>query len=229
MNRLLLKEYTNGKKYLCKTTREDWETYLGSGNDVKSNPDLVLKKTTLLGEYETNEELREYGIYYSELWDVVNDPMFLNQTREEGQGGYTSYTEERNKKISDSLKGRERTQEHSNNISKSKSGMVTVRNITTNETCTVSLEEFENNPNLIGINKGMSWVQNTPNGHGNRGKWEGNGKHLLGREPANSKAIIAEGKEFSSIKKAEDFYNRSRGWIQRRLDDPTNDNFKYKE
>lgn len=228
MFRLLLKEYTNGKKYLCKSEKEDWKEYLGSGNSVK-NKDLVLKETTLLGEFETNQELKEMGIYYSDLWDVVNSNTFLNEIREEGQGGYTSYTEERNNKISQALTGKEKTKEHSENISKVKKGLVSYKNIITGETGTISKEAFELDDNLVGINSGGSWKQNITNGHGKRGQCGNSKTAAIGRTPGNAKKFIAEEKEFSSIKEAEVFYNRSRGWIVRRLNDPNNTNFIYKE
>lgn len=95
-HRLLLKEFVNQegetKLYLCKTVRKDWERYRGSGLDVTE--ELVLKGTTLLGEFETNEELAEVGLELSVLWEVENNDLFLNRCPESGQGGHTNYNEE---------------------------------------------------------------------------------------------------------------------------------------
>ena len=87
MIRLLLKTYTNGKKYLCKRESDDYLTYLGSGKNVTE--DLVLEKTDVLFETEDRDEFKKVGIYFSELFDVVNDPNFLNEKLEEGDGGDT--------------------------------------------------------------------------------------------------------------------------------------------
>ena len=92
MHYLMLKTHTiSGMKYLCKTSRRDPYTYAGSGKVWKKH----LKKygfyfnTVILAECLTTEELKQKGIYYSELWDVVNNCEFANLVQERGDGGPT--------------------------------------------------------------------------------------------------------------------------------------------
>lgn len=81
---------TTGLKYLCKTSgKTDPYVYKGSGirwlNHVKKyNPWII---TCIIGSYKTKEELRDAGIYYSNLYNVVNDQSWANLTEEKGDGG----------------------------------------------------------------------------------------------------------------------------------------------
>ena len=104
--------------YLCKTIKDDWENYLGSGNEINSS--LNLEKTELLGEYDSNEELRKAGIYYSDLWNIVESDLYFNQAREEGQGGNTGINHPtRGINISAALKNKSKSESHRLNLSKS--------------------------------------------------------------------------------------------------------------
>ena len=87
MIRLLLKTYDNHKKYLCKRESEDYLEYKGSGNNITS--DLKVIDTEVLLATEDRELFKEVGIYYSKLWNVVENPLFLNMKLEEGDGGDT--------------------------------------------------------------------------------------------------------------------------------------------
>ena len=59
-------------KYLGYTSQNPF-IYPGSGvywkNHLKIHSNDV--STEILGTYETKKELKEVGLYYSELWDVV--------------------------------------------------------------------------------------------------------------------------------------------------------------
>lgn len=84
-----------GLKYLGKTSQHDPFTYTGSGKRWKSH----IKKhgynveTTILLESENINEIKEWGIYYSKLWNIVNNANFANLKLEEGDGGDTSHCE----------------------------------------------------------------------------------------------------------------------------------------
>jgi len=77
-----------GLKYLGKTIRDPFK-YKGSGVRWSSH----LKKygnfvdTEILKECASNEEVKVWGIYYSNLWNIVNDPSWANLKVEEGDGG----------------------------------------------------------------------------------------------------------------------------------------------
>ena len=85
-----------GLKYLGKTISSDPYKYPGSGiywsrHLEEHGYDI---ETEILHECQTNEELRELGRYYSNLWDVVNAvdehgrKIWANLKPEEGDGGW---------------------------------------------------------------------------------------------------------------------------------------------
>lgn len=80
-----------GLKYLGKTTRDPF-VYKGSGkrwqNHIKKHGYDVT--TEILFETDDKKLLREKGLYYSELWNVVRNPEFANLVNESGDGGDTS-------------------------------------------------------------------------------------------------------------------------------------------
>ena len=85
---LLLKEHKiTGLKYLCyhNGTRENCFKYNGSGKYWTAH----LKKhgykisTIILETKDTKEELIEYGLKYSTLWDVVNSKNYANLINED--------------------------------------------------------------------------------------------------------------------------------------------------
>jgi hypothetical protein len=83
-----------GLKYLGKTTRDPY-TYVGSGriwrNHLKRHgTDLA---TDILLETENPEELSAKGLYYSNLWNIVENTAFANMRPENGDGGDTSNCE----------------------------------------------------------------------------------------------------------------------------------------
>ena len=108
-----------GLQYLGKTTAADPHLYTGSGKYWK----LHLKKhgkdysTTIIYESPNQEEIKEKGIYYSQLWDVVNSDEWANLKEEQGDGGAMLHTDESNKKRSNTMKGRVFTDEHKQKLS----------------------------------------------------------------------------------------------------------------
>jgi hypothetical protein len=92
---LMIKKHNKtGMKYLCQTRRKDPFLYTGSGKYWK----LYLEKhgndivTEIIGTYQTKEELKEAGIYYSNLYNVIDSEEWANLKLEEGDGGRTSDT-----------------------------------------------------------------------------------------------------------------------------------------
>jgi len=83
-----------GLKYLGKTTSKDPHKYTGSGKRWKAH----LEKhgydysTDILLETNDINELKEKGVYYSNLWNIVESSEWANLTIEEGTGGDTSLT-----------------------------------------------------------------------------------------------------------------------------------------
>lgn len=80
-----------GLQYLCKTssTVKDPYIYQGSGvrwlNHIRKHKSRII--TCIIGTYDTKEELMRAGIYYSNLYNVVNDTNWANLTEEKGDGG----------------------------------------------------------------------------------------------------------------------------------------------
>jgi hypothetical protein len=130
-----------GLKYLCQTIRDPFK-YKGSGTYWKrhlrehgnSHSTIVIK------ECLTKQELKEWGMYYSKLWNIVDDvdsynkKTWANLKPEEGDGGasgkYSSCKKQEVKnKISKSLinlgnnhPSRNRTSEQTKNLRDRMSG-----------------------------------------------------------------------------------------------------------
>jgi hypothetical protein len=114
---IYIKESPFGLKYLGKTINDPYE-YKGSGKIWK----LHLKKhnikpneikTTILCETTDIDELKELGLYYSNLYGVVNSKDWANLKPEEGDGGdvsmfrkYTTHSDTTKNKIKNTLLGR---------------------------------------------------------------------------------------------------------------------------
>src|ERR1017187_552327 len=77
-----------GLKYLGKTTY-DPDIYKGSGLHWKRH----IKKhgydvsTEIIGMYNSKSVLKEMGLYYSKLWDIVEDKGWANLIEETGDDG----------------------------------------------------------------------------------------------------------------------------------------------
>lgn len=100
-----------GLKYLGKTKSKDPHKYLGSGKYWSDHLKVHGKDytTEILKECSSIEELREWGIYYSQLWDVVLSNEWANLTIEDGSGGRDP--------------GFKITEAHKKNLSKAKKGV----------------------------------------------------------------------------------------------------------
>jgi hypothetical protein len=87
-----------GLKYLGKTTAKDPHKYNGSGvywtNHLRIHGQDY--STEILRECKSKEEVAEWGLYYSNLWDIVNardingDKLWANLINEVGDGGKTN-------------------------------------------------------------------------------------------------------------------------------------------
>ena len=77
-----------GLNYLGKTTQDPF-TYKGSGkrwgNHINKHGYDVT--TEILRECQTNEEVKEWGLYYSALWNIVESRDWANLKEEYGDGG----------------------------------------------------------------------------------------------------------------------------------------------
>lgn len=77
-----------GLRYLCKT-EQDPHIYQGSGSywkrHIKKHGNDV--RTDIVFQSEIKEEIKEKGLYYSELWNVVESKDWANLIPESGSGG----------------------------------------------------------------------------------------------------------------------------------------------
>jgi hypothetical protein len=81
-----------GLQYLGKTVSPDPQKYQGSGkwwmhHINKHGYDVT---TEIIKECQTNEELKEWGKYYSKLWDIVASKDWANIREESGDGGFVA-------------------------------------------------------------------------------------------------------------------------------------------
>ena len=78
-----------GLQYLGKTSNSNPHEYKGSGTiwirHIKKHGYDVT--TEILKECNDNEEVKQWGQYYSNLWNVVQDDLWANLKPEEGDGG----------------------------------------------------------------------------------------------------------------------------------------------
>lgn len=109
-----------GLKYLGKTISNDPYSYQGSGTvwtrHIKKHGYDVT--TEILLETDDPKELKEVGIYYSNLWNIVESKNFANLVPEMGDGGAQLWTAESRQKLSKTQKGKKRTEESKKNYSK---------------------------------------------------------------------------------------------------------------
>ena len=77
-----------GLNYLCQTTRKDYSAYQGSGIHWKRH----IKKhgyevdTVVIQRCYTKTALASWGLFYSNLWSVVDSNKWANLKPEEGDG-----------------------------------------------------------------------------------------------------------------------------------------------
>lgn len=133
-----------GLKYLGQTKSANPYEYTGSGkywaNHLKFHGKDI--RTEILLSTESKDELIETGLFFSKLWDIVKSKDWANLTEESGSGGnlWTHETHEKIKhtmlerygtehisqvpsvkeKISKSLKGVPKSEEHKRNLKRPK-------------------------------------------------------------------------------------------------------------
>lgn len=90
---LYVKTHTKtGLKYLGMTSSKDPHLYSGSGIYWKNH----LQKhgydytTEILRECKNKDEIKEWGLYYSKLWNIVESKDWANLKEEQGNGGSPS-------------------------------------------------------------------------------------------------------------------------------------------
>ena len=105
----------SGLKYLGQTKHNPLK-YNGSGviwkkHLMKYGTDIT---TEILSECEAQEEVRDIGMFYSNKWDIVNNPEFANLQEESGQGATPNkpLSESHKKAISESMKSSDRCVGH---------------------------------------------------------------------------------------------------------------------
>lgn len=78
-----------GLKYLGQTSRSDVEIYSGSGKywkrHIKKHGNNV--STYIITQCEYLEEIRKWGLLYSNMWNVTESSEWANLKEEAGQGG----------------------------------------------------------------------------------------------------------------------------------------------
>jgi len=94
-----------GLQYLGVTSQSDPYAYTGSGVRWKNhlNEHGYDCDTEILLETSSKEELKEVGLYYSNLWNIVESDSWANLIPEAGE---IVMTEQTAKKISKTMKGR---------------------------------------------------------------------------------------------------------------------------
>ena len=95
-----------GLKYLGKTIKQDPHKYTGSGKYWLRHLDQhgYDYTTEIIRECQTEDELIEWGLYYSSLWNIVDSKNWANLKEEAGDGG--SPGADTRRKISEAGKGR---------------------------------------------------------------------------------------------------------------------------
>ena len=116
-----------GLKYLGKTSKDPYK-YLGSGlywlrHLAKHGNDI---STEILLETNDKQEIKEKGLYYSNLWNVKDSADWANLTNEEGTGGAIfkgrKHSPETIQKMSEIKKGKQFSDTHRDNLSKANKG-----------------------------------------------------------------------------------------------------------
>ena len=91
-----------GLKYLGQTSKTDSHKYTGSGKYWLRHIKQHGKNwnTEILHESQDKKEIDALGVYYSQLWNVVEDPAWANLKPESGDGAASGlYNPMRNPKI----------------------------------------------------------------------------------------------------------------------------------
>ena len=115
-----------GLKYLGKTVSKDPHKYKGSGVVWRNHCNVhgYDYSTQIIFQSIHKDEIKQRGIYYSQLWNVVTSDEWANIKQEECDGGYcaSSFTPEANAKRSQTMKGRPQHPDHTAKVSKALKG-----------------------------------------------------------------------------------------------------------
>ena len=115
-----------GLKYLGKTVAKDPHKYKGSGTRWKLHCNVhgYDYTTDILFQSVHKHEIKEKGIYYSQLWNIVDSDDWANLKPEECDGGYcaAAFTPEANAKRSATQKGRPQHPDHTAKVAKANKG-----------------------------------------------------------------------------------------------------------
>lgn len=97
-----------GLKYLGKTSKKDPYSYPGSGKRWRAHLDKhgYNFDTEILLESEDPAKIKEAGLHYSKIWNIVDDVNWANLKPESGDGGPFRHTAEAKQKISESSRKR---------------------------------------------------------------------------------------------------------------------------
>lgn len=111
-----------GLKYLGQTSQKDPHKYPGSGTRWIHHLRVhgYDYTTEILKECTNKEDIKEWGLYYSNLWDIVTSNEWANLKPEEADGGRLS--EESRRKIGLASKGRKQSDEARRKNSEKNSG-----------------------------------------------------------------------------------------------------------
>jgi len=95
-------------QYLGKTANLNPYTYPGSGKRWRAHLDKHGYEfdTEILVESNDPGKIARMGLYYSKLWNVVEDENWANLKPESGDGGTFIHTDEARKKIGDARRGK---------------------------------------------------------------------------------------------------------------------------
>lgn len=97
-----------GLKYLGKTSSLDPHSYPGSGKRWRAHLDKYGYDfdTEILLESDDPVKIKEAGLHYSNMWNVVEDATWANLKPESGDGGTFIHTEEAKEKIGNASRGK---------------------------------------------------------------------------------------------------------------------------
>jgi hypothetical protein len=219
---LYYKEHNvTGLKYLGKTISPDPHKYVGSGKVWRRhiNKHGYDVSTHILLATENKDEIRETGLYFSNLWNICKSKEWANIVKEEGSGGDT-FSNNPNKdkiraKLSLANRGKKRTAETCLKISKalsmsdrSYSGMDTKDNST--------FKGKNHNENSIEKIKASNRKKNPskPRKYSNpkdtkiiftEEHRKNISKSAMGKTPGNAKIIVVGDKEFIGLQRAADY------------------------
>jgi len=98
----------SGLKYFGQTSSDPYK-YVGSGHIWKKHLKKYGKEdihTEIVAECKSQEEVLHIGMYYSELWNIVESKEFANLREESGQGSVPGrkLSKEHREKISSTLR-----------------------------------------------------------------------------------------------------------------------------